>query len=85
MSEFVNLPIELKSKIMYSGYVKHPVAVIFNEFVADYCDLMHNTFCLETMDYKTITFFDYLIETGHLKPNINNFFYDYIREYVWFD
>lgn len=28
-----NLPSEIQSKIMFSGYIKHPISVIFNNFI----------------------------------------------------
>ena len=29
---FDDLPIELKSKIMYSGYIRHPLAILIDDF-----------------------------------------------------
>ena len=40
------LPEELKSKIMFSGSIIHPIAKIFKEFKDDYCFLLKNNFHL---------------------------------------
>jgi len=61
------LPEEIKSKIMFSGSIIHPVAVIFKEFKDDYCHLLNNVYCLETLTYNNISFYDYLYETNYFR------------------
>jgi len=67
------LPEELKSKIMFSGSIIHPIAKIFKEFKDDYCFLLKNNFNLETLTYKEISFYDYLYETNYFKKETLTF------------
>jgi len=60
-----DLPIEIKSKIMYSGYIIHPVATIFKEFYDETCYLINNEFNLETLQYNEISFYDYLYSINY--------------------
>ena len=78
---FNELPIELKSKIMYSGFIKHPVSIIFNDFLNDYCDLMHNSFCLEMITYKQEFLYQYLQDTYFLRDYENILYNDILRHY----
>ncbi len=69
-SEYVfynNLPEEIKSKIMFSSGIEHPVATIFKDFRDEYTELLNNRFNLETLIYEKIPFYDYLIETGYFR------------------
>ena len=61
------LPEEIKSKIMFSGSIIHPVAIIFKEFKEDYCFLLNNVYNLETLTYDNISFYDYLYETNYFR------------------
>jgi len=61
------LPEEIKSKIMYSGNIIHPVAKIFKEFKNEYCHLMDNAYNLETLMFQEISFYDYLYEIEYFK------------------
>ena len=38
-----NLPEEIKSKIMFCGYIVHPIAKVFKDFKNDNLDLINNS------------------------------------------
>jgi len=68
-----NLPEELRSKIMFSGSIIHPVATIFKEFKEEYCFLMNNNYNLETLTHEDISFYDYLYEINYFKKETMTF------------
>ena len=86
---FHNLPEEIKSKIMYSGYIIHPVAKIFNDFKKDNLDLINNKFNLDTYVYDDLSMYEYLGEMDYFNkvPNydgiieFHNGLIDFIKDY----
>ena len=60
--EFKNLPIEIKSKIMYSGFIKHPITNLFNYFLNDIIPL--------NSDISNPSFIEHLINIGELRNNM---------------
>tara|TARA_R110000824_G_scaffold397009_1_gene599258 strand:- start:822 stop:1100 length:279 start_codon:yes stop_codon:yes gene_type:complete len=71
MNDFNNnwnkLPIELRSKIMYSGWITHPVADIIKEFIKETSYLNLCRYNLYKLMYDPLEFVDYLKETMYLK------------------
>ncbi len=57
-----NLPEEIKSKIMFSGYIIHPIAKVFKDFKNDNLDLINNKFNLDNFIYEDLTMYEYLKE-----------------------
>jgi len=62
---FFSLPEEIKAKIMFSGYIIHPVAKIFNDFKKDNLDLINNKFNLDTFVYDDMSMYEYLGEMDY--------------------
>ncbi len=58
--DFNNLPLELKAKIMYSGYISHPIADIFNY-------ILFNEIIPISYDVDKPSFVKHLTNTGWLK------------------
>ena len=54
-----DLPEEIRSKIMYSGYIKHPVALVFKKF-------MNNIFIPLSANVEIISLYDHLRNLGIL-------------------
>lgn len=57
-----NLPEEIKAKIMFSGYIIHPIAKVFKDFKNDNLDLINNKFNLDNFIYEDLTMYEYLKE-----------------------
>jgi len=57
-----NLPEEIKSKIMFSGYIIHPIAKVFKDFKNDNLDLINNKFNLDNFIYEDLSMYEYLKE-----------------------
>ena len=64
--EFKNLPYELKSKIMYSGWLKHPISNLFNIFLSNIIPL--------SADVDKPDFTEHLRNIGELRDS-NNFYW----------
>jgi len=62
---YYNLPEEIKAKIMFSGYIIHPIAKVFKEFKNDNLDLINNKFSLDTFMYQDLSMYDYLKEMDY--------------------
>ena len=71
--EFKNLPYELKSKIMYSGYIVHPVAIIFKQFVKNILPISSNV-------DNNPSFIEHLTNIGELTidEDIYILFFDFV-------
>jgi len=59
------LPEEIKSKIMYSGYIKNPTAVLIKCFMGE-CELWDYEYNLDSDKYEKSSFYDYLCDTKYL-------------------
>ncbi len=64
-----NLPEEIKAKIMFSGYIIHPIAKVFKDFKNDNLDLINNKFNLDNFIYEDLSMYDYLREMDYFNKN----------------
>tara|TARA_R110002020_G_scaffold64518_1_gene171225 strand:+ start:879 stop:1112 length:234 start_codon:yes stop_codon:yes gene_type:complete len=64
-----NLPEEIKAKIMFSGYIIHPIAKVFKDFKNDNLDLINNKFNLDNFIYEDLSMYDYLKEMDYFNKN----------------
>ncbi len=82
---FYSLPEEIKAKIMYSGYIIHPVAKIFNDFKKDNLDLINNKFNLDTFIYDDLSMYEYLNEMDYFNkvPDYGSII-EFHREFIEF-
>jgi hypothetical protein len=64
---FYNLPIEIRSKIMYSGYIISPTANIIKELKKELKFFNERRWSLTTMNYEKATFYNILKELNFLK------------------
>ena len=84
---FYNLPIEIRSKIMYSGYIVSPTAKIIKDLTKEIKFFNERRWSLTTMNYQKATFYNILRELNFLKnldeileQQILNMFYIYAYE-----
>ncbi len=64
-----NLPEEIKAKIMFSGYIIHPIAKVFKDFKNDNLDLINNKFNLDNFIYEDLSMYEYLREMDYFNKN----------------
>ena len=64
---FYNLPIEIRSKIMYSGYIVSPTAKIIKDLTKEIKFFNERRWSLTTMNYQKATFYNILRELNFLK------------------
>ena len=64
---FYNLPIEIRSKIMYSGYIVSPTAKIIKDLTKEIKFFNERRWSLTTMNYEKATFYNILRELNFLK------------------
>lgn len=76
----INLPIEIKSKIMYSGFIRHPTADIIRDFKKEHCGHIDQVYDFETECFKDLNFYDYLKDNGYLYSNKYFLLYLYLYE-----
>jgi len=78
---FFNLPIELRSKIVYTGYIVHPVANIVKDLKKDIEIFNDTNVNLLTLEKEELSFYDLLKTLDYLNDvgvlDIENFL-DYI-------
>ena len=73
---YEKLPTELKIKIMYGGYIKHPIVDLFNDFKKD---LMP-----KDIFNKNENFYDHLCNTGELNTPFHFYIdFDEFIEYIY--
>lgn len=73
---FYNLPIEIRSKIMYSGYIVSPTAKLIKELKKEIKFFNERRWSLTTMKYEKATFYNILRELNFLKEfNENELIY----------
>ena len=65
-----NLPEEIKSKIMFCGYIVHPIAKVFKDFKNDNLDLINNKFNLDNFLYEDLSMYEYLKEMEYFNKTI---------------
>ena len=64
---FYKLPIEIRSKIMYSGYIVSPTAKIIKDLTKEIKFFNERRWSLTTMNYEKATFYNILRELNFLK------------------
>lgn len=64
---FYNLPIELRSKIVYSGYIVHPLADIIKDIKKDIEIFNDTNVNLLTLEKEEPSFYNLLKTLGYLK------------------
>lgn len=64
---FYKLPIEIKSKIMYSGFIVSPTAKIIKDLTKEIKFFNERRWSLTTMNYEKATFYNILRELNFLK------------------
>jgi hypothetical protein len=62
-----SLPIEIRSKIMYSGYIVTPTAKIIKDLTKEIKFFNERRWSLTTMNYEKATFYNILQELNFLK------------------
>lgn len=61
---FFKLPIELRSKIMYSGYIVHPVAKIMKDLIDCEKELWQSEINLDNLESVDFNFYEYLVNVN---------------------
>tara|TARA_A100000171_G_C2022415_1_gene91735 strand:- start:279 stop:563 length:285 start_codon:yes stop_codon:yes gene_type:complete len=64
---YYQLPIELRAKIMYSGWIVHPVAKIFKDFYNEEKYWIYRMYDVENNRYINCDFYTYLKGIDYLK------------------
>ena len=64
---FYNLPIELRSKIVYSGYIISPTAIILKNLKKEIKEYNERRWSLDTMNYEEATFYNILKDLNYLR------------------
>jgi len=64
---FYRLPIELRTKIMYSGYITSPTAEIIKNLKKETEEFNGRRFSLDTINYKRTTFYNILKELNYIR------------------
>lgn len=76
--DFYNLPLPIKAKIMYSGYIIHPVAKIFKEYIKN----LHIP--ITDMIYpENPSFIQYLRGLGELEEITDYIHFDNFLDYIF--
>ena len=70
MTGWNNLPLELRSKIMYSGYIKHPIVELIKEI--DY--IPYNSIASDILELKP-SYIEHLCDIGILKSQTFFFYF----------
>tara|TARA_S200002703_G_scaffold67100_1_gene58289 strand:- start:11785 stop:12072 length:288 start_codon:yes stop_codon:yes gene_type:complete len=64
---FYSLPIELRSKIVYSGYIIAPTSIIIKNLKKEIKEYNERRWSLDTMNYEEATFYNILKDLNYLK------------------
>jgi len=70
MTGWNDLPLELRSKIMYSGYIKHPIV----ELLKDMEYISYNSIACDILETQP-SYVEHLCDIGILKPQMDFFVY----------
>lgn len=80
---FFNLPIELRSKIVYSGYIVHPTAQLIKDLKRDIDFWNKCNINIDTMDYEEPSFYLLLKSLNYLDDIMMLYLnYDDLLEYI---
>jgi hypothetical protein len=80
---YYNLPIEIRSKIMYSGYIVSPTAKIIKDLTKEIKFFNERRWSLTTMNYEEATFYNILRELNFLKELDDEEFLYYLLLYAY--
>jgi hypothetical protein len=72
----MSLPYELQHKIFHKS-ILHPTAKIIKELIKETDELNNIHFCLDTLKYDKLSFYEYLVKLYHLKGD-----YDF-EDLIW--
>ena len=61
-----SLPYELQKKI-YNYSIMHPLAKIMKDFINEIDEFNNMIFCIDSLKFKKLNFFNIIIELRHLK------------------
>lgn len=64
---FHRLPIEIQSKIMFSGYLKNPLSLLIDDFIKEEEELKTKCFDIEKNTFIEKSFYNHLQDTGYFR------------------
>jgi len=78
-----SLPIELRAKIMFSGWIVHPVAKIFKDFYDEEKFFLYRMYDIEKNEYMNCDFYTYLKGIEYLKYDEDRYIdIDYYNDFL---
>ena len=70
MAGWNDLPLEIRAKIMYSGWVKHPIV----ELIKDVCYIPYDSIASDILELKP-SYIEHLCDIGILKSQLFSFYF----------